>query len=157
METTYADIGTYVYNAISAITYNRNNPYTISGISYRNENSSNSYGFYFTSPVSITSSTVLLYIRGFVSTWINPIVNINFVQADSVDDIETKINNNDFAYSQQIQIPNTINSTYDNLTKLILYFNLENIALSGNYYLYINTPYTSGNDAIMNKIVIINK
>ena len=157
METTYADIGTYVYNAISAITYNRNNPYTISGISYRNENSSNSYGFYFTSPVSITSSTVLLNIRGFVSTWINPIVNINFVQADSVDDIETKINNNDFAYSQQIQIPNTINSTYDNLTKLILYFNLENIALSGNYYLYINTPYTSGNDAIMNKIVIINK
>ena len=157
METTYADIGTYIYNAISAITYNRNNPYTISGISYRNENSSNSYGFYFTSPVSITSSTVLLNIRGFVSTWINPIVNINFVQADSVDDIETKINNNDFAYSQQIQIPNTINSTYDNLTKLILYFNLENIALSGNYYLYINTPYTSGNDAIMNKIVIINK
>ena len=157
METTYADIGTYIYNAISAITYNRNNPYTISGIPYRNENSSNSYGFYFTSPVSITSSTVLLNIRGFVSTWINPIVNINFVQADSVDDIETKINNNDFAYSQQIQIPNTINSTYDNLTKLILYFNLENIALSGNYYLYINTPYTSGNDAIMNKIVIINK
>ena len=157
METTYADIGTYVYNAISAITYNRNNPYTISGISYRNENSSNSYGFYFTSPVSITSSTVLLNIRGFVSTWINPIVNINFVQADSVDDIETKINNNDFAYSQQIQIPNTINSTYDNLTKLILYFNLENIALSGNYYLYINAPYTSGNEAIMNKIVIINK
>ena len=84
-------------------------------------------------------------------------MNINFVQADSVDDIETKINNNDFAYSQQIQIPNTINSTHDNLTKLILYFNLENIALSGNYYLYINTPYTSGNDAIMNKIVIINK
>ena len=157
METTYADIGTYVYNAISAIAYNRNNPYAISGISYRNESSSNSYGFYFTSPVSITSSTVLLNIRGFVSTWINPIVNINFVQADSVDDIETKINNNDFAYSQQIQIPNTINSTYDNLTKLILYFNLENIALSGNYYLYINTPYTSGNDAIMNKIVIINK
>ena len=157
METTYADIGTYVYNTISAIAYNTNNSNLISGISYKNENSSNSYGFYFTSPVSITSSTVLLYIRGFVSAWINPIVNINFVQADSVDDIETKINNNDFAYSQQIQIPNTINSTHDNLTKLILYFNLENIALSGNYYLYINTPYTSGNEAIMNKIVIINK
>ena len=157
METTYADIGTYVYNTISAIAYNTGGANTISGISYKNENSSNSYGFYFTSPISITSSTVLLYIRGFVSTWINPTVNINFVQADSVDDIETKINNNDFVYSQQIQIPNTINSTHDNLTKLILYFNLENIALSGNYYLYINTPYTGGNDAIMNKIVIINK
>lgn len=107
MGTVYADIGTYVYNTISAIAYNTNNSNLISGISYKNENSSNSYGFYFTSPVSITSSTVLLYIRGFVSTWINPIVNINFVQADSVDDIETKINNNDLhthnRYKFQIQ------------------------------------------------------
>lgn len=157
MGTAYADIGTYVYNTISAMAYNTGGANTISGISYKNENSSNSYGFYFTSPISITSSTVLLYIRGFVSTWINPTLNINFVQADSVDDIETKINNNDFVYSQQIQFPNSINSTHDNLTKLILYFNLENIALSGNYYLYINTPYTGGNEAIMNKIVIINK
>lgn len=157
METAYADIGTFVYNTISAIAYNTGGANTISGISYKNENSANSYGFYFTSPVSITSSTVLLYIRGFVSSWINTTLNINFIQADSVDDIETKINNNDFAYTQQIQFPNTINSTHDNLTKLILYFNLENIALSGNYYLYINTPHTGGNEAIMNKIVIINK
>ena len=157
METAYADIGTFVYNTISAIAYNTGGANTISGISYKNENSANSYGFYFTSPVSITSSTVLLYIRGFVSSWINTTLNINFIQADSVDDIETKINNNDFAYTQQIQFPNTINSTHDNLTKLILYFNLENIALSGNYYLYINTPHTGGNEAIINKIVIINK
>lgn len=157
METTYADIGAYVYNTISAVAYNTGGADIISGISYRNENSANTYGFYFTSPVSITSSTVLLYIRGFVSTWINPTLNINFVQADSVDDIETKINNNDFAYSQQIQFPNTINSKHNDITKLILYFNLDGIALSGNYYLYINTPYTTGNEAIINRIVIINK
>lgn len=158
MGTAYADIGTYVYNAISAMAYNSNNSDLISGISYKNENNDNSYGFYFTTPVSITSSTVLLYIRGFVSVWINTTLNINFIQADSVDDIETKINNNDFVYSYQIQFPNTINSRHNDITKLILYFNLDSIALSGNYYLYINTPYTTGgNEAIMNKIVIINK
>lgn len=157
MGTAYADIGTYVYNTISAMAYNTNNSDLISGISYKNDNSDDNYGFYFTTPINITSSTVLLYIRGYVSSWINTTLNINFIQADSVDDIETKINNNDFVYSYQIQFPNTINSTHNNLTKLILYFNLENIALSGNYYLYINTPHTGGNEAIINKIVIINK
>jgi len=157
METSYADIGTYTYNTISAVAYNTGGSDIISGISYKNENSANSYGFYFTTPVSITSSTVLLYIRGFVSTWINTTLNINFVQADSVDDIETKINNKDFVYSEQIQFPNSINSKHNDITKLILYFNLDNIALSGDYYLYVNTPYTGGNEAVINKIIVINK
>lgn len=157
MGTDYDDLKTYVYNTICAISYNANSTDLISGISYKNQSTSNDYGFYFITPVSISSSTVLFYIRGFVSTWINPDIIIHFIQADSIDDIQTKISNKDYAYSKQIQIPNSINSTHSNITSLILYFNLDNMTLSGEYYLFIEVPATGGNDCIMNKIVLINK
>lgn len=153
----YDDLKTYIYDAVSAAAYSDAGN-TISGISYKNGSSKNDCGFYFKTPVEITANTVLLYIRGYVSTWISPAINVNFIQADSIDEIQTKISNNDFAYSKQISFPNSINSTYNNITSLILYFNMNDISsLSGNYYLYFGIPATGGNEAVMNKISIINK
>ena len=91
---------------------------------------------------------------------INSNVIVHFIESDSVDDIPTKINNKDYAYSKKIEIPNAVNSTHNNMTSLILYFNLDNMTLSGKYYLYIEVvddPNQHGNDYIMNKIVLINK
>ena len=158
----YDNLKTYVYNTISAISYNANNSDLISGICYKIpfDDSSSTYGFYFISQVNITSSTVLLYIRGYISPWIKSKVIIHFIESDSIDDIPTKINNEDYAYSKKIEIPNAINSTHNNITSLILYFNLDNMTLSGKYYLYIEVvddPNQHGNDYIMNKIVLVNK
>lgn len=158
----YDNLKTYVYNTISAISYNANNSDFISGICYKIpfDSQSTAYGFYFVSQVDITSSTVLLYIRGYISPWIKANVIIHFIESDSIDDIPTKINNEDYAYSKKIEIPNAINSTHSNITNLILYFNLDNMTLSGKYYLYIEVvddPNQHGNDYIMNKIVLVNK
>lgn len=157
----YDNLKTYVYNTISAISYNANSSDLISGICYKIPfDSQSNYGFYFVSQVNITSSTVLFYVRGYVSPWIKANVIVHFIESDSVDDIPTKINNKDYAYSKKIEIPNTINSTHSNITSLILYFNLDNMTLSGKYYLYIEVvddPNQHGNDYIMNKIVLINK
>ena len=158
----YDNLKTYVYNTISAISYNANNSDLISGICYKIpfDDSSSTYGFYFISQVNITSSTVLLYIRGYISPWIKSNVIVHFIESDSVDDIPTKINNKDYAYSKKIEIPNAVNSTHNNMTSLILYFNLDNMTLSGKYYLYIEVvddPNQHGNDYIMNKIVLVNK
>ena len=159
MGSVYDDLKTYTYNTICAVAYNTGGSDYISGIFYKNPSSSDSYGFYFISPVNITSSTVLLYIRGYISTWTNANVIIHFIEADSIDDIQTKINNKNYAYSKEIEIPNSINSTHNNITSLILYFNLDNMTLSGKYYLYIEVPVQkiSANDYIMNKIVLVNK
>lgn len=152
-DTTYSDLTTYVYNSISAAKYT-NTGNSLSGIYYKNSGDKN--GIYFTTPVNILSNEVMIYIIGFVSAWISPKLNLNFIQADSVDDIETKINNSDFVYTKQIQISSAANSTYQSISKVRMYYEMDGINITGEHYLYIGIPSTGGNEAVINKLIIIN-
>lgn len=152
-DTAYSDLTTYVYDSISAAKYT-NTGNSLSGIYYKNSGDNN--GIYFTTPVNILSNEVMIYIIGFVSIWISPLLNLNFIQADSVDDIETKINNSDFVYTKQIQISSAANSTYQNISKVKMYYELDGINITGEHYLYIGIPSTGGNEAVINKLIIIN-
>lgn len=152
-DTTYSDLTTYVYDSISAAKYT-NTGNSLSGIYYKNSGDNN--GIYFTTPVNIISNEVIVYIHGYVSPWISPLLNLNFIQADSVDDIETKINNSDFVYTKQIQISPAANSTYQNISSVRMYYEMDGINITGEHYLYIGIPATGGNEAVINKLIVIN-
>lgn len=152
-DTVYSDLTTYVYDSISAAKYT-NTGNSLSGIYYKNSGDNN--GIYFTTPVNIISNEVMVYIHGYVSPWISPLLNLNFIQADSVDDIETKINNSDFVYKKRIQISSAANSTYQNISKIKMYYEMNGINITGEHYLYIGIPSTGGNEAVINKLIIIN-
>nr|DAV11603.1 MAG TPA: tail protein [Caudoviricetes sp.] len=152
-DTIYSDLTTYVYDSISAAKYT-NTGNSLSGIYYKNSGDNN--GIYFTTPVNIISNEVMVYIHGYVSPWISPLLNLNFIQADSVDDIETKINNSDFVYIKRIQISSAANSTYQNISKVKMYYEMNGINVTGEHYLYIGIPATGGNEAVINKLIIIN-
>lgn len=138
----FENLSTYVNNKISAIS---NSAYPMKGLSYRVDNDYS--GFYFKTPFNITSAECLLCMRNFVSTWINPILHFNFIQADSVDDIPTKIENSDFILTKDASVANSMNNNK-------IFYEL-NIA-PGEYYLYISLNATGGNEAITNYVSILN-
>lgn len=138
----FENLSTYVNNKISAIS---NSAYPMKGLSFRVDNDYS--GFYFKTPFNITSAECLLCMRNFVSTWINPTIHFNFIQANSVDDIPTKIENNDFILTKTVSVANTMNNNR-------IFYEL-NIA-PGEYYLYVSLNATGGNEAITNYISILN-
>lgn len=147
----HSNLSSYVYNAISAIDYSTSGG-LLSGITYKTNNTGVN-GMYFLIPISFTSSTILVSGIGYVSSWINPYININFIQADSVDELPTKIANSDFVYSKQIQVSPLTNSSVSGGIKKSFY-ELNNISL-GEYYIYLEIPATGGNEAILNNITIM--
>ena len=138
----FENLSTYIDNKISAIS---NSAYPMKGLSYRVENDYS--GFYFKTPFNITSAECLLCMRNFVSTWINPILHFNFIQANSVDDIPTKIENSDFILTKDASVANTMNNN-----KIFYEFSIA----PGEYYLYVSLNATGGNEAITNYISILN-
>lgn len=138
----FENLSTYTDNQISAIS---NSVYPMKGLSYRVENDYS--GFYFKTPFNITSAECLLCMRNFVSTWINPILHFNFIQADSVDDIPTKIENNDFILTKDVSVANSMNNN-----KIFYEFSIA----PGEYYLYVSLNKTGGNEAITNYVSILN-
>lgn len=101
----FGNLSNFEDKKISAIS---NSMYEMKGLSYRVENDYS--GFYFKTPFAITSSNCLLCMRSFVSTWINPTIHFNFIQADSVDDIPTKIENSDFILTKTVSVANSMNN-----------------------------------------------
>ena len=138
----FGNLSNFEDKKISAIS---NSVYPMKGLSYRVENDYS--GFYFKTPFAITSSNCLLCMRNFVSTWINPTIHFNFIQADSVDDIPTKIENNDFILTKTVSVANTMNNN-----KIFYEFSIA----PGEYYLYVSLNATGGNEAITNYISILN-
>lgn len=138
----FGNLSNFEDKKISAIS---NSAYPMKGLSYRVENDYS--GFYFKTPFAITSSNCLLCMRNFVSTWINPTIHFNFIQADSVDDIPTKIENNDFILTKTVSVANTMNNN-----KIFYEFSIA----PGEYYLYVSVNATGGNEAITNYISILN-
>lgn len=115
------------------------------GLSFRVDNDYS--GFYFKTPFNITSAECLLCMINFVSTWINPTIHFNFIQADSVDDIPTKIENGDFILTKDVSVANSMNNN-----KIFYDFSIA----PGEYYLYVSLNSTGGNEAITNYISILN-
>ena len=109
------------YKTIAAVYTN-----SVAGISLKTE--TDNVGFYFTIPVSITTSHNLLKLVYFVSAWINPSVNIKLISAESIDEIPTKITSGDFAWSKSITFANANNGNNT-------FFEFNDLPI-GDYYLF---------------------
>ena len=126
------------YQTIAAV-------YTSSLAGINLKSGTNNVGFYFTIPVSITTSHNLLKLVYFVSSWINPSVNIKLISAESIDVIPTKITSGDFVWSKSITLANANNSNNT-------FFEFNDIPI-GDYYLFFEVPTaTGGNEAVINYI-----
>jgi hypothetical protein len=140
--------GTYqnFSNLEDGSTYNRICAYYGSGLAGINLRAgvANS-GFYGILPMMFSSNYALLKTVHFVSTWITPAINIKLIQADSVDEIPTKILNSDFAYQKTVTLTSTTNSqpTFFELTDLPI----------GEYYIFVEIPSSiGGNDATLSML-----
>lgn len=141
--TDYSTLSTYEYLNISATDTTNN---AAVGISFKTDKSNSN--FYFTSPLSITSSSSFIQLQYFVSTWISPSVTFNFISADSIDEIPTKISNADYAYTKSLTLSPSYNSS-----KIV--FGIEDCPV-GEYYIQIVSPTaTGGNDAILQYLSFI--
>lgn len=140
--------GTYqkFSNLEDGSTYNRICAYYDSGLAGINLRSGVAKsGFYNIFPMMFSSNYALLKTVHFVSTWITPTINIKLIQADSVDEIPTKISNSDFVYQKTVTLTSTTNSqsTFFELTDLPI----------GEYYVFIEIPNSiSGNDATLSML-----
>ena len=106
-------------------------------------------GFYFTVPIAIQSSHALFKLIYFVSTWINPSIQLNFILADSVDEIPNKIAAGDTVWSKSITLANANN-------KQSSFFEFTDLPI-GTYYLFVSMPaLVGGNEGIVNCISLIN-
>lgn len=135
----FANLTDYIdYKTIAAVYTN-----SLAGISLKTE--IDNVGFYFTIPTSITSSHNLLKLKYFVSNWINPSVNIKLINAESIDEIPTKIKSGDFVWSKSITLANANNN-------INTFFEFNDIPI-GNYYLFFEIPtQTGGNEALISYI-----
>lgn len=131
----------YQYNAISAVYTN-----SLAGINIRSAN--NNTGFYYITPVEITSSHILYELLYYMSTWINPSIVIHLISADSATDIPSKIIAGNYAHSKTVVLGNVNNSTNT-------FFEVTDAPI-GNYYLFFRMPTTvGGNEAVISNINII--
>ena len=106
-------------------------------------------GFYFTVPIAIQSSHALFKLIYFVSTWMNPSIQLNFILADSINEIPNKIAAGDTAWSKSITLANANN-------KKSSFFEFTDLPI-GTYYLFVSMPeLVGGNEGVVNCISLIN-
>ena len=142
---TFTNLPDYQYNtginAISAVYTN-----SLAGINIRSAN--NNTGFYYITPVEITSSHILYELLYYMSTWINPSIVIHLISANSATDIPRKIIAKDYAHSKTVVLGNVNNSTNT-------FFEVTDAPI-GNYYLFFRMPTTvGGNEGVISNINII--
>lgn len=140
--------GTYqnFSNLEDGSTYNRICAYYGSGLAGINlRTDAEKSGFYSILPMVFSSNYALLKTVHFVSTWITPAINIKLIQADSVDEIPTKIQNSDFVYQKTITLTSTTNSQS-------AFFELTDLPI-GEYYVFVEIPSSiGGNDATLSML-----
>lgn len=138
---TFTDLPDYQYNAISAVYTN-----SLAGINIRSANANT--GFYYITPVEITSSHILYELLYYMSTWINPSIVIHLISADSATNVPSKIIAGDYAHSKTVVLGNVNNSTNT-------FFEVTDAPV-GSYYLFIQMPTTvEGNEGVISNINII--
>ena len=141
---TFTDLPDYhyqYYNAISAVYTN-----SLAGINIRSANANT--GFYYITPVEITSSHILYKLLYYMSTWINPSIVIHLISADSATDVPSKIIAGDYTHSKTVVLGNVNNNNN-------VFFEVTDAPV-GSYYLFIRMPTTvGGNEGVISNINII--
>lgn len=110
--------------------------------------STDNTGFYFTIPFAIQSSHAVFKLIYYISTWMNPSMQLNLILADSIDEIPNKIAASDIAWSKSVVLANTYNkqSTFFEFTDLPI----------GTFYLFISMPTKiGGNEGMISYIQLI--
>lgn len=109
---------------------------------------SDKVGLYFTIPVNIQSSYAILKLIYYVSTWINPSIQFNLVDADSLDEIHTKIVANEFVYTKSVVLGNTYN-------KSSVFYELTDVPIGSHYVCITLTTTTGGNEALISTMQLM--
>lgn len=105
-------------------------------------------GFYFKTPVNITSNTNLLNVIFYVSTWINPKLKIHFVDGNTEEEIQQNISNGTYVYTQEVVFSNSRNNAFDLIR-------LDSIPL-GSHYIFVEIDTNpGGNENILNYLSIV--
>lgn len=137
----FSNIGDYVYNQVSTV-YLEN----IAGVNFKTETVP--VGFYFKTPVTLTSPYYLLNIIFYVSPWINPTIKFHLVAGADESEVQSNIANGIYEFSKDIILANVRNKTFDLIR-------LDGIQ-TGTYYIFFEiATATGGNEAIMNYISLI--
>lgn len=141
---TFTNLPVYQYNAINAISAVYTN--SLAGINIRSANANT--GFYYITPVGITSSHILYELLYYMSTWINPSIVIHLISADSATDVPSKIIAGNYAHSKTVVLGNVNNSTNT-------FFEVTDAPI-GNYYLFFRMPTkVEGNEGVISNVNII--
>lgn len=117
------------------------------GIYFASSNKTNR-AIFFTTPITITSSKLLLKFVYFVSAWINPTVRVYFIKADTAESAKAKIKAGtiDHDYSFVFASSNNSNSAF---------YEVNNLPV-GKYYVCVNAvTATGGNEAILEDFYIL--
>ena len=141
---TFTNLPDYQYNgnAILSAVYTN----SLAGINIRSANANT--GFYYITPVGITSSHILYELLYYMSTWINPSIVIHLISADSATDVPSKIIAGNYAHSKTVVLGNVNNSTNT-------FFEVTDAPI-GNYYLFFRMPTkVEGNEGVISNINII--
>ena len=140
---TFTNLTDYVYETVSAIYQNN-----LAGITFKAQSQTN-MGFYSTVPINNLNSHFLIEAIYYVSTWINPTINIHFISANSIDEIPTKITAGEYVWSGSITLSNTFNSEST-------FFEFTDAPI-GEYYVMFDCPTaTGGNEALINYLGFLN-
>ena len=141
---TFTNLPDYQYNgnAILSAVYTN----SLAGINIRSANANT--GFYYITPVEITSSHILYKLLYYMSTWINPSIVIHLISADSATDVPSKIIAGDYAHSKTVVLGNVNNNNN-------VFFEVTDAPV-GNYYLFFRMPTkVEGNEGVISNINII--
>lgn len=133
---------TYGYDKISPAVSNN-----VAGIDLRCETAK--VGMYYRLPQTFSSSRALLRMVFYVSTWINPSINISLISADSVDDIPDKIRAEDYAWTTTVTLANVNNGSSQ-------YTEVPILPVGDNLYVFIHTTSAvGGNECILSSLEFI--
>lgn len=116
------------------------------GIFFATANKTNR-AIFFTTPITITSSKLLLKFIYYVSTWINPTIKVYFVKADTAESAKTKIKAGTIDYNYSFVFANSNNKS--------AFYEVDNLP-TGKYYVCVNAESAiSANEAILEDFYIL--
>ena len=119
------------------------------GLNFGSNTATYPLGAYSIIPFGITSNNTMIHFNYYVSTWINPTIEVAFISANSISEIPTKIANRDYAWSTQCTLSASQNDTD-------FYLPCYNVP-SGVYYIFIRVNSDpGGNERIIKKMRIVN-
>ena len=117
------------------------------GIFFATSNKTNR-AIFFTTPITITDSKLLLKFVYYVSTWINPTVQVYFVKADTAESAKAKIKAGTIDYNYSFVFANNYNNKS-------VFYEVDNLP-TGRYYVCVNAESaTGGNEAILEDFYIL--